>query len=97
MPEIQEEFSRFKVLYIGGQETYYIASVKKPIEKLEDLKGLKIRVVGRYATKVIEKLGATAVSLSLIHILVGNNRSYVNQWRLSVWNSWSNNIYIVTF
>jgi len=63
MPEIQEEFSRFKVLYIGGQETYYIASVKKPIEKLEDLKGMKIRVVGRYATKVVEKLGATAVSI----------------------------------
>ena len=63
MPEIQQEFSRFKVLYIGGQETYYIASVKKPIEKLEDLKGMKIRVVGRYATKVIEKLGATAVSI----------------------------------
>lgn len=63
MPEMQQEFARFKVLYIGGQETYYIASIKKPIQKLEDLKGLKIRVVGRYATKVIEKLGATAVSI----------------------------------
>lgn len=64
-PEIQEEFSRVKVLYFACHDPYYIATVKKPVHNLEDMKGLKIRVAGLYATKIIEKLGATPVSMPL--------------------------------
>lgn len=78
VPEVQEEFSKFKVLYITGQEDYYIASVKKPIHTLEDLKGLKIRVVGRYATKVINQLGATAVSIPVTDLYDAASKGVVD-------------------
>lgn len=63
IPELQEEWSRYKLLYASGQEDYLIATRKKPVLTLEDLKGLKIRIAGRYPSKVISALGGAPVTM----------------------------------
>jgi TRAP-type C4-dicarboxylate transport system substrate-binding protein len=61
VPEVQKEYSTMKVLILNTTGPYFIASVKKPIRNADDLKGLKVRTVGKYPTKVMKELGATPV------------------------------------
>ena len=68
VPEIQQEFSTVKLLYLCSLEPYCVCTAKKPVHKLEDLKGLKIRVSGRIASKIVEKLGASPVNISLADV-----------------------------
>lgn len=66
-PEIQEEFTRgdLKVLHLSALESYSIATRNKPIHKLEDIKGLKIRCSGLVPSEVVERLGATPVHIEI--------------------------------
>jgi len=53
-----KEFDKVKVLWMNASPDTAIATAKKPIRKLEDLKGLTIRAPG-IAGEVIKALGAT--------------------------------------
>jgi TRAP-type transport system periplasmic protein len=57
-----KEFADTHVLYMHAHIPGTIATVKKPVRTLEDLKGLKIRTTG-LATKIIEALGGTPVAM----------------------------------
>lgn len=65
VPEIQQEFSSVKLLYLCGLEPYCVCTSRKSVRTLEDLKGLKIRVPGRVASQAVECLGATPVNIPL--------------------------------
>lgn len=45
-PEMQKELEETKLLFLHGAPSIRMATTKKPIEKLDDLKGLKITVTG---------------------------------------------------
>ena len=60
-PAIQKEFANMKLLLIYSTDLYLIASNKKPFRNRDDLKGMKIRTIGKYPTKVMKGLGATPV------------------------------------
>jgi TRAP-type C4-dicarboxylate transport system substrate-binding protein len=62
-PEMQKEYDSIKLLLITCGDLTSIATTKKPIKTLEDLKGMKIRTSGRYTSKVLQRLGATPVDL----------------------------------
>lgn len=52
--------------YDGGSRSFYAS---KPIKKLEDLKGLKFRVIGNtQSAKMVEAIGASAVSLPMTQV-----------------------------
>lgn len=59
----QDEFKDYKVLalHIGGGMGFFTA--KKPVNTLEDLKGLKLRAAGRVAAQTMEALGITPVAM----------------------------------
>lgn len=58
-----KEFDDVKILYLHGHGPGIVHS-KKPVEKLEDLKGMKIRCTGNSA-KVVAALGAAPVAMPM--------------------------------
>ncbi|MFH0995553.1 MAG: TRAP transporter substrate-binding protein [Pseudomonadota bacterium] len=61
---LKDEFNDVKVLHINNCVMAHLWTVKK-IEKMEDLKGMKIRSPGGIQTLCIEALGATSVFMPL--------------------------------
>ena len=57
-----EELSDVHLLYIHAHGPGILAS-KKPVQKLEDIAGLKIRATG-LSSKIVQNLGATPVAMS---------------------------------
>lgn len=64
-PALQQEFEKlgFKYLFHSNSESFTLES-KKPITKLEDLKGLKIGAAGVYEPLRLQAAGATPVALA---------------------------------
>ena len=62
-----KEFDKVKVLWLNTSPNTAIATVKKPIRKLEDLKGLTIRAPGM-AGEVIKALGATPAPTPMMEV-----------------------------
>lgn len=56
-PEIQNEFKDVKVLLFYTSEPYILITRDKPVNTLEDLKGLKIRMTGGPPTEMVRALG----------------------------------------
>lgn len=59
-----KEFDEVKVLYLHAHGAGLIHTTKKPIAKLEDLKGMKIRATG-LASKIVVALGAAPVGTTM--------------------------------
>lgn len=63
-PEVRKQYDDAYVLVLLGLPPRVIATSKKPVRTLEDLKGLKIWVAGRLAARMIAALGATPVTMA---------------------------------
>ncbi len=59
-----KEFDEVKVLYLHAHGPGLIHTTKKPVHKLEDLKGLKLRATG-LAAKIVQALGAAPVGTTM--------------------------------
>jgi len=57
-----KEFDDVKILYLHGHGPGVLHTNKKPVAKLEDLKGLKIRCTGT-SSEVVKHLGGTPVAM----------------------------------
>jgi TRAP-type transport system periplasmic protein len=57
-----KEFDDVKVMYLHGHGPGVLHTNKKPVAKLEDLKGLKIRCTGT-SSEVVKHLGGTPVAM----------------------------------
>lgn len=62
-PEIQEEYSDVKPLWIHAADPYAIVTKDKPVRSFEDVKGLKLRTPSVEGGEMIESWGATPVSV----------------------------------
>ncbi len=62
-----KEFDAVKVLWLNASPNSAIATAKKPIRKLEDLKGLTIRAPGQ-AGEVIKALGGTPAPTPMMEV-----------------------------
>lgn len=62
-----KEFDEVKVLWLNTSPNSAIATAKKPIRKLEDLKGLTIRAPGQ-AGEVIKALGGTPAPTPMMEV-----------------------------
>ncbi|UOE56839.1 TRAP transporter substrate-binding protein [Bacillus sp. CMF12] len=64
-PEIAEEHEETKIAWLFKNDAAQIFTSKKPIMKMEDLKGLKIRTPSPAGTAILETFGATPVSIPM--------------------------------
>jgi TRAP-type transport system periplasmic protein len=60
-----KEFDDTHVLFFNGCGPYALISRTKPLMKIEDLKGLKVRAAGIQAGGVVKALGGTPVSVPM--------------------------------
>lgn len=63
-PAIQKHFSTVKVLFLHCTEPYMLLT-KKPVQTMEDLKGMKIRTLGAIPAKMWVSLGAVPLFLTM--------------------------------
>jgi TRAP-type C4-dicarboxylate transport system substrate-binding protein len=59
------EFKNLKVITLNAIDVGVLHTTKRPVRKLEDLKGLKIRVAGRYIGMAVKALGGVPVQMPL--------------------------------
>ena len=71
---------RFNVKFAGVQDMsgYVLATAKKPVKRLEDLKGLKLRGAGGMTTVLISSLGASAVTMMAEEVAVAAERGVID-------------------
>lgn len=62
-PEIQEEYSDVKLLWVHAADPFMIITKGKAVKSFEDVKGLKLRTPSVEAGEMIKSWGATPVSL----------------------------------
>ena len=66
-PEIEKEYKGLKVLCWGGSMNQLI--MRKPVRKIDDLKGMRIKVVGDVSNALAE-LGVEAMSIAMSEVYV---------------------------
>jgi TRAP-type C4-dicarboxylate transport system substrate-binding protein len=64
-PEIQKEFKDVHVLVLYTSAPYFLITAKKQVKTMEDIKGLKIRVLGGVATEQMKLLGAVPMLIPM--------------------------------
>lgn len=64
-PEIQKEFADVKVLMPFTTSPYFIITTKKQVKTLEDLKGLKLRVIGGPPVDQMKALGGVPLLIPM--------------------------------
>lgn len=62
-PEVQAEWSRFKLLMLYGNPGMILCSADKPLTSTEDLKGLSVRCTSGAITDVLSAWGASPVTI----------------------------------
>ncbi len=77
-PAIQKEFAPNKVLALFVSSPYTLITTKKPVEKLEDLQGMKIRATGGPPTRQLQSLGGVPVLIPMPDAYVALQRGVVD-------------------
>jgi TRAP-type transport system periplasmic protein len=84
-----KEWNGVHVLHFFGPGPQIIATTKKPVKKLEDMKGLKFRATGKLAD-VMKALGGIPVAVEMVDIYDGLQRGVVDGVldSMETWSSW---------
>ena len=64
-PVIQGEYKDVHVFQLWTSHPYFLITTKKQVKTMEDIKGMKIRVVGGPPTEQMKALGAVPVSIPM--------------------------------
>ena len=77
-PEVQKEWSQVKVLFLHTLAPQIVATAKKKVQVVEDLKGQRIRAVAGNPTKFLQTLGATPVNVAIPEIYEALQRGTID-------------------
>lgn len=71
------ELKGLKLISLSGIDTGFVQTAKTPVRKLEDLRGLKIRVASRYIGVAVQALGGVPVQMPLPAVYEAMSRGQV--------------------
>lgn len=83
-PRFAEEYKNWKIISISTSSPRQILSVRKPIQKLEDLKGLKVSTSSAQGGEMLAALGAIPVVLPLNDTYLALQRGMVDAAALPI-------------
>lgn len=75
---LAEDFKNYKVLWLYSCDTGQLHSVEKPIRKLEDLQGMKMRAPSSYMSEALRLLGANPVSMPLSELSMALDKHVID-------------------
>jgi TRAP-type C4-dicarboxylate transport system substrate-binding protein len=75
---MKNEYKQVKVLWLFSSAPTQFQTTKKFVENLEDLKGMKIRSMGRDVTDVLKILGAVPVNMPITDVYTALERGTVD-------------------
>lgn len=64
-PQIQKQFSDNHILLLYTTDPYFLITTKKQVKTLDDIKGLKVRMMGGPSTEMMKRLGGVPVSVPM--------------------------------
>lgn len=64
-PSIRKQFEANHILLLYTSDPYFLVTTKKQVKTLEDMKGLKIRMMGGPSTEMMKVLGGVPVSIPM--------------------------------
>lgn len=82
IPGFKAEYSQVKILICMGDHPTTIGTTKKPILKLEDLAGLKLRVPGGPPTNWFKAAGAVPMSMAAADIYTNVEKGVIDGFNL---------------
>jgi TRAP-type C4-dicarboxylate transport system substrate-binding protein len=77
-PEIQKEYTGIKLLHVVSTDPYFIVTTNKPVRKMEDLKGVKLRAPGGRASETLKALGAVPVMVRMPELYVALEKGVID-------------------
>jgi TRAP-type C4-dicarboxylate transport system substrate-binding protein len=77
-PAIQEEFSENQMLLLYASHPYILITKNKPVETMEDIKGLKIRMPGGPPTEMAMALGATSLLIPMPDVYIALQKGVID-------------------
>lgn len=87
-PAMQKEYEGTKFLHFGNTSASMLINNKRPITKLEDIKGMQIRVTGTQPSEAITILGGVPVGISISELYVALEKGVVDGVS-TVWEAFS--------
>lgn len=64
-PQIRDQYKDNHILFLYTTDPYFLITTKKQVKTLEDIKGLKIRMMGGPSTEQMKALGGVPVSVPM--------------------------------
>lgn len=64
-PQIREQYSDNHILFLYTTSPYFLITTKKQVKTLDDIRGLKIRMMGGPSTEMMKSLGGVPVSVPM--------------------------------
>lgn len=64
-PQIREQYKDNHILLLYTTDPYFLITTKKQVKTLEDIRGLKIRMMGGPSTEMMKALGGVPVSVPM--------------------------------
>ncbi|MEW6667166.1 MAG: TRAP transporter substrate-binding protein [Thermodesulfobacteriota bacterium] len=77
-PAIQKEYKDVQVLTLWSSSPYFLITTKKQVKTMEDLKGMKIRVVGGPPTEQMKALGAIPTPMPMPDTYLAMDRGVID-------------------
>jgi TRAP-type C4-dicarboxylate transport system substrate-binding protein len=77
-PEIRAEFAEVKVIGLGTVDLWNFHTLRKPVQKMEDLKGLKFRVPGGIASEAVKALGGVPIGLPVPELYLSLQKGVID-------------------
>ncbi|HOW57443.1 MAG TPA: TRAP transporter substrate-binding protein DctP, partial [Smithellaceae bacterium] len=75
---LADDFKDYKVLWLYSCDTGQLHSVTKPIRKIEDLQGMKMRTPSSYMSEALRLLGVNPLSMPLSELAVSLDKHVID-------------------